>query len=129
MLIMQLLQMPMAMFLIAHRLQLITKELNNIFFYIQGKKMVRKTAREKLEVDNDLPKIKKAPPHWGGGKMVIAHPTEFDALLKKVRKGRLIILDQVRDFMAGPPLRGGWSRIDCTQQDAPGRPHDLVSAG
>ena len=61
---------------------------------------MKKTAREKLEVDNDLPKIKKAPPNWGGGKMVIAHPTEFDALLKKVRKGKLITLDQVRDFMA-----------------------------
>ena len=48
---------------------------------------MKKTAREKLEVDNDLPKIKKALPNWGGGKMVIAHPTEFDALLKKVRKG------------------------------------------
>ena len=62
--------------------------------------MVKKTAREKLECDKDLPKIKNAPPVWGGGKMVIAHPTEFDALLKKVRKGRLIILDQIRDFMA-----------------------------
>ena len=63
-------------------------------------KKLKKTAKEKLECESDLPKIKKAPPVWGGGKMVIAHPKEFDSLLKKVKKGRLITLDQVRDFIA-----------------------------
>ncbi|MDP7039228.1 MAG: MGMT family protein [Myxococcota bacterium] len=61
---------------------------------------MRKTAREKLEDNKDLPKIKPAPAIWGGGKMVIAHPTEFDALLKTVKKGRLITLDEVRALMA-----------------------------
>ena len=61
---------------------------------------MKKTAKEKLECESDLPKIKKAPPAWGGGKMVIAHPTELNKLLKKVKKGRLITLDQIREFIA-----------------------------
>jgi len=61
---------------------------------------MKKTAREKLECDNGLPKIKPAPAIWGGGKMVIAHPTEFDSLIKKVRKGKLVTLDELREAMA-----------------------------
>jgi hypothetical protein len=61
---------------------------------------MRKTAREKLEVKNDLPKIKQAPPIWGGGRMVIVHPTEVDALIRKVRKGKLITLDEIRVVLA-----------------------------
>jgi len=61
---------------------------------------MRKTAKEKLHVENDLPQIKKAPKIWGGGKMLIAHPTEVDALLRTVKKGKLITIDEVRIILA-----------------------------
>jgi hypothetical protein len=60
----------------------------------------RKSAREKLQVKNDLPKIKPAPDFWGGGTMVIAHPTEIDELMKQVPKGKLITLDEIRIQLA-----------------------------
>ena len=61
---------------------------------------MRKTAREKLHVKNDLPKVKPAPANWGGGRMVIPHPTEVDALMRKVRKGKLATLDELRAALA-----------------------------
>ncbi len=61
---------------------------------------MRKTAREKLEVQNDLPKTTSAPPVWGGGRMLIPHPTEVDALIRKVKKGKLITLDEIRTALA-----------------------------
>jgi len=56
----------------------------------------RKTARQKLHVDNDLPKIKPAPEIWGGGPMVIPHPTEINQLMKQVPYGKLVTLDELR---------------------------------
>jgi hypothetical protein len=60
----------------------------------------RKTARQKLHVDNDLPKIKPAPDIWGGGTMVIPHPTELNHLMKQVPYGKLITLDELRAHIA-----------------------------
>jgi len=61
---------------------------------------MRKTARQRLAVRNDLPKIKPAPEVWGGGDMVIPHPSEVDALVRKIPKGKLATLDELRDFLA-----------------------------
>ncbi len=61
---------------------------------------MRKTAREKLEIQNDLPKIKAAPAVWGGGRMLIPHPTEVDDLVRKVAKGKLVTLDEIRTGLA-----------------------------
>ena len=61
---------------------------------------MRKTARQRLAVRNDLPKIKPAPEVWGGGDMVIPHPTEVDALIRKIPKGKLATLDELRGFLA-----------------------------
>ena len=60
----------------------------------------RKSAREKLYVKNDLPKIKPAPEIWGGGTMVIAHPAEIDSIMKQVPKGQLITIDEIRMQLA-----------------------------
>lgn len=61
---------------------------------------MRKTAREKLEIQNGLPKTTSAPAVWGGGRMLIPHPTEVDALIRKVRKGKLVTLDEIRAALA-----------------------------
>jgi hypothetical protein len=61
---------------------------------------MRKTAREKLHIQNDLPKITSAPPVWGGGRMLIPHPTEVDALIRTVGKGKLVTLDEIRTVLA-----------------------------
>ncbi len=61
---------------------------------------MRKTAREKLEIQNNLPKIKSAPAVWGGGRMLIPHPTEVDALTRKVGKGKIVTLDEIREVLA-----------------------------
>ena len=61
---------------------------------------MRKTAREKLEIQTGLPKIKSAPVVWGGGRMLIPHPTEVDALIRKVGKGKLVTLDEIRTVLA-----------------------------
>ena len=62
--------------------------------------MPKKTAREKLHKECDLPKIKPAPEKWGGGLMLIAHPTEFDALMRAVPKGKVITVVQLREALA-----------------------------
>ena len=61
---------------------------------------MRKTARQRLAVRNDLLKIKPAPAVWGGGDMVIPHPSEVDAVVRKIPKGKLVTLDELRDFLA-----------------------------
>lgn len=61
---------------------------------------MRKTAREKLEIQNNLPKIKSAPAVWGGGRMLIPHPTEVDALIREVGKGKIVTLDEIRAVLA-----------------------------
>lgn len=65
----------------------------------------RKPWREKLEKPNvDLPKICSVPPMWrrrfGSGKMVIAHPLDVDALVRRVRPGRVVTQAQLRERLA-----------------------------
>ena len=62
--------------------------------------MPKKTAKEKLHCQKDLPKIKPAPDIWGGGTMVIAHPEEIDAVMRSVPEGKLITIDELRTFLA-----------------------------
>jgi hypothetical protein len=37
---------------------------------------------------------------WGEGTVVIPSPVEVDALMKKVPEGKLITINQIREFMA-----------------------------
>ena len=60
----------------------------------------RKTAREKLNCQNDLPKIKAAPDNWGGGTMLIAHPTEINALMKQIPAGQVTTSEHIRAQLA-----------------------------
>jgi alkylated DNA nucleotide flippase Atl1 len=64
----------------------------------------RKSWREKLADDKDLPKVAeicgKMLSRWGAGTMVIPAPREVDAVMKKVPKGKLITINEIRAVLA-----------------------------
>jgi hypothetical protein len=64
----------------------------------------RKSWREKLTDSKGLPKVSevtgKMSRRWGEGKMVIPAPIEVDALMKKVPKGRLVTINELRAALA-----------------------------
>ncbi|KUO40282.1 MAG: hypothetical protein AVW06_05225 [Hadesarchaea archaeon DG-33-1] len=64
----------------------------------------RKTWREKLEKTPGLPKVVDIPPkmvkRFGTGKMLIPRPLDVDALIRKVKKGKLVTQAQIRKRLA-----------------------------
>jgi hypothetical protein len=66
--------------------------------------MKKKTWREKLADDKDLPKIcevaGKLSKRWGPGRFVIPAPREVDALMKQVPRGRLVTINDLREALA-----------------------------
>lgn len=64
----------------------------------------KKTWNEKLRDAKDLPKVGrnsgKMYKQWGDGTHVIPAPLEVDELMRKVRKGRLTTMDQLRAVLA-----------------------------
>ena len=64
----------------------------------------KKTFREKLADDKDLPRIEAIPEgmvrQWGRGTMVLPAPREVDGLMRQVPKGRLTTINQIRDVLA-----------------------------
>lgn len=64
----------------------------------------KKTFREKLADDKDLPRVERIPPgmakQWGTGTIVIPAPSEVNAIMRNVPKGRLITINQIRDIVA-----------------------------
>jgi len=66
---------------------------------------MRKSWREKFEnPPKGLPKIVKGPPKWertfGGRRVLIATPLLVDALIRKVKKGKLGTVNQIRERLA-----------------------------
>ena len=63
----------------------------------------RTTWREKLEKEQE-PKIVDIPPkmakRFGTGKMLIPRPLDVDALIRKVKKGKLVTQAQIRERLA-----------------------------
>jgi len=63
-------------------------------------KSKKKSWREKLEDDKDLPRIMVLDENdrkkWGHGRCVIPAPREVDALMKKVKPGKLITIAELR---------------------------------
>ena len=55
-----------------------------------------KTAREKLEGKNDLPRVVDTPK----GRMLVPNPLDVDKLMRKVEKGKLVTVGQIRDQLA-----------------------------
>jgi hypothetical protein len=64
----------------------------------------RKTWREKLEDDKGLPKVFKIDAskskRWGTGTMVIPAPLEVDGLMRRVPRGKLTTIDELRRALA-----------------------------
>ena len=57
----------------------------------------RKSWREKLETGQE-PKVVDDP--RGRGKMLIPRPLDVDALMRRIEKGRLVTVDQIRGRLA-----------------------------
>jgi alkylated DNA nucleotide flippase Atl1 len=64
----------------------------------------KKSWREKLADAKDLPKVVAVPPgmqpKWGSGTIVIPAPVEVDQIMRKVPKGKLITINDLRETLA-----------------------------
>jgi len=64
----------------------------------------KKSWQEKLANSKDLPKVvkitEKLIKRWGKGTVVIPAPKEVDEVMKKVPKGKLITINQIREILA-----------------------------
>lgn len=65
----------------------------------------RKPWREKLEhPPKGLPKVVKGPPAWekrfGGRRVLVPTPLLVDGLMRKVRRGKLVTVTQIRERLA-----------------------------
>lgn len=64
----------------------------------------KKSWVEKLHEAKDLPRVEKITPkmtsRWGKGTVVIPAPIEVDELMRRVPKGKLITINQIRQFLA-----------------------------
>lgn len=68
-------------------------------------KIVEKDFNKMLNNNKDMPKIEivkdeKTIKRYGGSKMFLAPPIYYDELIKKVPKGKLITIGQMRDYLA-----------------------------
>lgn len=57
----------------------------------------RKTAREKLEIERE-PEVVDDP--RGRGRMLIPKPLDVDSLMRKIPKGYLVTVEQIRERLA-----------------------------
>lgn len=67
--------------------------------------MVKKTYNEKLQFCGDMPKIEeitdlKSIERFGGTRMLIAPPLEYDEVMRKVPRGKVITSDRIRSYLA-----------------------------
>ncbi len=64
----------------------------------------RKSWQEKLADSKDLPKVVeitgKMSTSWGTGTICIPSPREVDGIMRKVPKGKLITINQIREIVA-----------------------------
>ncbi len=64
----------------------------------------KKTWLEKLHDSKDLPKIVelegKLAKKFGEGTMVVPAPIEVDEIMRKVRKGKLLTINRIREILA-----------------------------
>ena len=64
----------------------------------------KRSWREKLDDSKDLPKVEAITPRmaarWGTGTVVIPAPRQVDALMKRVPKGKLVTINELRRWLA-----------------------------
>ena len=92
----------------------------------------KKSWREKLADSKDLPRVEKIDEtksrRWGTGTFVIPAPLEIDGIMRKVRKGKVITINEIRKIVArrhgatiGCPITTGifaWIAAHAAQEDA-----------
>jgi alkylated DNA nucleotide flippase Atl1 len=65
---------------------------------------MRRTWREKLADDKNLPKVAliegAMSRRWGTGTVVVPAPREVDAAMRKVPKGRVTTINEIREHLA-----------------------------
>ena len=68
------------------------------------KRTVKKSWKEKLNDSKDLPRVinlnAEAEKRWGGKTMVIPSPIEVDAIMKTVKKGKVITINDIRNQLS-----------------------------
>lgn len=67
--------------------------------------MAKKSFNEKLHDSKDMPKIEeltdeRAISRFGGTKMLLAPPLEYDEIMKKIPEGKVITADYIRSYLA-----------------------------
>lgn len=69
--------------------------------------MVKKSFKEKLLDSKDLPKVEKITPKMAkrlkakpGDTLLIPAPIEVDEIMRKVPKGKLITINEIREYLA-----------------------------
>jgi alkylated DNA nucleotide flippase Atl1 len=71
---------------------------------MSSSKVKKKNWREKLADDKDLPKVcpidATKGKRWGEGTFVIPAPREVDAIMKRVPRGKLLTIDEIRRLLA-----------------------------
>jgi len=64
----------------------------------------RKSWQEKLADSKDMPKVQEVTPNmsqkWGTGRFVIPAPIEVDEIMKKVPRGKLTTINDIRAVLA-----------------------------
>lgn len=66
--------------------------------------MAKKTWNEKLNGSKNMPLVEEVSPQcaarFGGSKMCIASPLNYDEIMKQIPKGKLITIDRIRVHFA-----------------------------
>ena len=64
----------------------------------------KKSWQEKLTDNKGLPQVKPIPPRmqakWGKGTLVIPAPSEVDSIMKRVPRGKLTTINDIRHLLA-----------------------------
>lgn len=100
---------------------------------VKGIRMARKKSwREKLADSKGLPRVEKIDEkkskRWGTGTFVVPAPMEVDEIMRKVPKGKLITINEIRQILAkkhkttiGCPITTGifaWIAAHAAEEDA-----------
>jgi alkylated DNA nucleotide flippase Atl1 len=101
----------------------------------------RKSWREKLEDCKDLPRVEVIPDRmkakWGRGTLLIPAPKEVDELMRRVPKGRVTTINNIRAALAkkhgatvGCPMTIGifaWIAANAAQEEAAQKPRARIT--
>src|SRR5438309_8188696 len=101
----------------------------------------RKSWREKLDDSKDLPRVQVIPNRmkakWGGGTLVIPAPIEVDEMMRRVPKGKVTTINNIRAAIArkhgatvGCPLTTGifaWISANAAEEVAAAKPNARIT--